>query len=140
MLESEVGERERPMEESEDMVEQEHQGQATCWMQESRNLTGVGKRYEKEGAKVDVHEERDGELGTISESSKALLDPRRGKTSISSPHRGIKIYKDLLERNKTLSLNNILTTLNNRSRITIPIHSSMMSHSLLGDMSIVVPC
>jgi hypothetical protein len=101
MLESEVGERERPMEESEDMVEQEHQGQATCWMQESRNLTGVGERYEKEGAKVDVHEERDSELGTISESSKSLLEPRRGKATISYPHPSKKLYEDSLERNDT---------------------------------------
>ena len=42
----------------------------------------VGKMKE-DGKKIDVHEERDGKLGTISESSKTLLDPRRGVADIS---------------------------------------------------------
>ena len=88
---------------------------------------------------MNIHEEGDGELGTISESPKELLDPRRSKATISSPQYA-KMPKDSLERNKTLPLNNILTTTNNRCRITIPIRSGMMYHSLFGDMSIVVSC
>jgi len=93
----------------------------------------------KERGREDSHQERNGELGTVSESSKALLDPRRGEADISFPTSN-KLHKDSLERNKTLSLNNILTPTTNRSRITIPIHSGMVSHSLSSDMSIVVPC
>ena len=88
---------------------------------------------------MNIHEKGDGKLGTISESSKSLLDPRRGKATISSPEYA-KMYKDSHERNKTLSLNNILITTDDRGRITIPIHSGMMYHSLFGDMSIVVSC
>jgi hypothetical protein len=105
---------------------------------ERERIRGRWKKLEDGG--VHVHEERDGKLGTISKSSKALLDPRRGEANISSPRGRDKSYEDSLERNNTRSLNNILTITDNRSRITIPIRSGMVYHSLLGNMSIVVPC
>ena len=59
---------------------------------------GEGKVL-KERGRENSHEERDGKLGTVSESSKALLNPRRGEATISFSHAIDTMDENSLERN-----------------------------------------